>query len=1065
MSTPLSLFQERQLTARTSKVFYFLDTMEFTSPGTPSSTQPSKGRHKRGNSFFRSFSGDQKLSAVASMQSLVRRKPNHTATLTQSHIEKPAWDGDSIGQTSTSSHHSKTSSISELNPLRIVGLEKGSPLSSNWEKEITTELDHVHSRSVSCTDQEFAFPSAPARPPSPPLQKTTLDPGHVQAVTLPAISIPSSSPDLDSLVRSKHSSTVSTISTLRHFSIISIDASTSHASLGVSLPSTATDCETPSVHITSETDASFHSSPPSPQSLDAPQETQTGTSKKPKPYFSSTMESQSEEGASHTRNFTPSSIASTPSEYSVGSPVSLNSNMSFRTAPNFASESLTNPVRFKDDTHLGQADYETNPSMLSYKRDKIRYRRNVSKASISMPTGLVDTESHFTANPDAASDTSKKEYKRGHRSRNSLISGISTSSLFKSFKRDPSPAYPVLNEPRTPQASASYANLRPSTPHVATKKNSFSDMRKSFLSMSSSTGMFRSSSSSSSRKSFLSGSFNFPGTGSDSNVQIEKTIISLPTPVEASREKLRNKLRASTSLLSLTRNNTSQGSLAIAVPVEQHNLTQLETLLSMCKTPSILDFQAYIDRTKYTIDMQKTADSPSSEIFYQPPTEAMPAKIFKIIPFGSGELDQSPVEQVLKDISIARELTRLDGYADILDVSVVKGAYPPYLLSLCDQYALANLPTTTSTHPSSYKDTQLYCVIVQAYAGIDLARYPLDSWSDAESIFWQTVAALAQGESLCQFEHRDLNWSNIVIQDKPTADRMRSLSSGSSQHPSSPVLSDGVIDEARIIEEMKGMILARSTLKITVVNYTLSRATDGSGATIHTRLDHPDFYRGKGDYQFDVYRYMRSLIINRHGETDASPLPPTPTTATSAYFKDRDTAVGAGVIDWSLFCPRTNVLWLHYLADKLLNAKGLGRVYIGKGGRVISQSGAGSDDFLGGEPYSDQPTTPVLGNQGGNRKSTFEGDLLADEARACKCLETIARSLNPRRKQSNTVAVPSGGNGGGAGGGRKGYPVSSSGSSSSSFADFGSATDVLKWGIRAKVFPGYGNVRELRKNH
>lgn len=48
-----------------------------------------------------------------------------------------------------------------------------------------------------------------------------------------------------------------------------------------------------------------------------------------------------------------------------------------------------------------------------------------------------------------------------------------------------------------------------------------------------------------------------------------------------------------------------------------------------------------------------------------------------------------------------------------------------------------------------------------------------------------------------------------------------------------------------------------------------------------------------GDYQFDIYRHMRALL-----------------------------AVGNETV-WEKYRPGTNVLWLHYLANKLLYAKDL----------------------------------------------------------------------------------------------------------------------------------------------
>jgi len=48
-----------------------------------------------------------------------------------------------------------------------------------------------------------------------------------------------------------------------------------------------------------------------------------------------------------------------------------------------------------------------------------------------------------------------------------------------------------------------------------------------------------------------------------------------------------------------------------------------------------------------------------------------------------------------------------------------------------------------------------------------------------------------------------------------------------------------------------------------------------------------------GDYQFDIYRQMRAIVSDENGA------------------------------DWSEYRPATNVLWLHYLADKLLYGKQL----------------------------------------------------------------------------------------------------------------------------------------------
>ena len=115
-------------------------------------------------------------------------------------------------------------------------------------------------------------------------------------------------------------------------------------------------------------------------------------------------------------------------------------------------------------------------------------------------------------------------------------------------------------------------------------------------------------------------------------------------------------------------------------------------------------------------------------------------------------------------------------------------------------------------------------------------------------------------------------------------------------------------------------------VKVTLIDYTLSRAKvdDVVGEIAHygfedeslfegkrtspsslppcvpTQLNHSShtflsflFHADSGDYQFDIYRQMRSIVTSK--ETTS----------------------------WSTYKPLTNVLWLHYLAHKLLYSKNL----------------------------------------------------------------------------------------------------------------------------------------------
>ena len=60
-----------------------------------------------------------------------------------------------------------------------------------------------------------------------------------------------------------------------------------------------------------------------------------------------------------------------------------------------------------------------------------------------------------------------------------------------------------------------------------------------------------------------------------------------------------------------------------------------------------------------------------------------------------------------------------------------------------------------------------------------------------------------------------------------------------------------------------------------------------AGRLFSINLDDEDFYTGSGDYQFDIYRLMRKETSNK----------------------------------WDSYFPKTNIFWIHYLADKIIDQK------------------------------------------------------------------------------------------------------------------------------------------------
>lgn len=126
--------------------------------------------------------------------------------------------------------------------------------------------------------------------------------------------------------------------------------------------------------------------------------------------------------------------------------------------------------------------------------------------------------------------------------------------------------------------------------------------------------------------------------------------------------------------------------------------------------------------------------------------------------------------------------------------------------------------------------------------------------------FFQTTLALAVAEERFQFEHRDLHWGNILL--APT-------------------------DEEFVNFKLNGNLLQIPSegIKVTIIDYTLSRMLYEDIVLYNDLSNDDELFTAHGDYQFDIYRLMKSNLDN----------------------------------DWTRFQPFNNVLWLHYIVDKLIN--------------------------------------------------------------------------------------------------------------------------------------------------
>ncbi|SPO21432.1 related to ALK1 - protein kinase [Ustilago trichophora] len=284
------------------------------------------------------------------------------------------------------------------------------------------------------------------------------------------------------------------------------------------------------------------------------------------------------------------------------------------------------------------------------------------------------------------------------------------------------------------------------------------------------------------------------------------------------------------------------------------------------------------------------------------------ALVLKIIPIsGPNSTDDgddlpytSPAADVEREIRlmqlIGREYSATASFVSLRAAHIVRGTYPAALLQAWDRWDAKRRTKTgegaENIRPHVLGRQQVYALIVMSDGGTDLESLKVKSWLQAASIFWQVVAGLSEMESRYEFEHRDLHWGNILVQTV-SQDSAAPLVTETTRRKSVARSKVSNTDD----DAAPSWLLNPSTsgVKATIIDFTLSRASISPTTkskskkpdVLHYPFDDETLFEGSGDPQFDVYREMRTLTKG----------------------------------DWQSFNPATNLLWLRYLAHKLIRVK------------------------------------------------------------------------------------------------------------------------------------------------
>ncbi|KAJ8339792.1 hypothetical protein SKAU_G00344250 [Synaphobranchus kaupii] len=310
-----------------------------------------------------------------------------------------------------------------------------------------------------------------------------------------------------------------------------------------------------------------------------------------------------------------------------------------------------------------------------------------------------------------------------------------------------------------------------------------------------------------------------------------------------------------------------------ATPLSQsllEDITDAEKLYHECQQDGPILFEQCLPPPRMKL-CKKVGEGTFGEVFTTT-NHSNETVALKIVPIEgrqkvNGE-DQKTFGEILHEVIISKELSCLDakemnktnGFIGLNDLHCVRGSYPKPLLSAWDKFDKQR--RSENDRPDFFEEDQLFLILEFEFGGSDLEAMngKLSSLAVAKSILHQVTAALAVAEQALCFEHRDLHWGNILV--KTTKEKAGTYLLNGTSHS----------------YETKG-------IHVNIIDYSLSRLEiDGLTVSCDISADE-ELFMGQGDYQFDIYRQMRQENNN----------------------------------SWSEFNPRTNVLWIHYLADKLLH--------------------------------------------------------------------------------------------------------------------------------------------------
>jgi hypothetical protein len=243
--------------------------------------------------------------------------------------------------------------------------------------------------------------------------------------------------------------------------------------------------------------------------------------------------------------------------------------------------------------------------------------------------------------------------------------------------------------------------------------------------------------------------------------------------------------------------------------------------------------------------LEKIAESSYAEVYKVSNCDG--TSVLKVMalkpPTGPGSQRETSVDvmSVVSEVLIMDMMAEIPGFLEFKGAHIIEGKPPRAIKGAYDAHALKN--ESFFPQPSSYHKGQLFLALELGDAGTDIEHFKVTTISQLWDIFFGIVIALSHGEELASFEvsvglcnrltlltmlqHRDLHEGNVCVRQV------------------------GNLISCAPKQRHK---FNYSGLEVTLLDYTLSRATQGDVTIFRDLEEEPELFRESKVLQHQMYR-------------------------------------------------------------------------------------------------------------------------------------------------------------------------------------------------------------------